>query len=90
MDGFLPGIATYNLLGVEQQRMNVDRAGLDQLKLTASNPGQIEQVIDQSSFDFDVAPHHPQLLAKVRFDRTLLFQSSGTHKDWSERRSQLM
>src|SRR6202040_690988 len=70
--------------------MNIDRSGLDQLQLAVSNSGEIEQVIDQSSFELYVAPHHAELRAKLRLDRTFLLQGSHAHEHWGQRRSQLM
>ena len=51
---------------------------------------KIEQVIDQSSFEFDVAPNHTELRAKLRLDGLFLLQGRHTHEHRGQRRSQLM
>src|ERR1700719_3931361 len=70
--------------------MNIDRTRLEELEFTMRNSGHIEQIVDESSFQLDIAPHHGQLLTKLRLNRGFLLQSSDTHKHGSKRRSQFV
>jgi hypothetical protein len=73
MDRLRQGIIVNDLLRVHEQGMKIYRTGLEKLELTVRNPGQIEQVVDEARFELDIAPHHTQLLTKLRFNPAFLF-----------------
>ena len=64
--------------------------GLDFQLQFAFDPGQIEQVVDQTAFQIDVAPDHRQ--RRFRFARIegLRFEYFQRRDDRCERRAQLM
>src|SRR5438128_1340175 len=88
--GLRTRITAHDALGVGEQRMDIDRPGNKKSKFAVPGPGEVEQVIDQSSFELDIAPHHAELPAQFGLDAGFLFESRGTHEHWSKWRSQLV
>src|SRR5438045_8097993 len=64
--------------------MDIDGAGKEQLKFAVGDPRQVEQVVDESSFEFDIASHHAELTTQLRLDAGLLLESSGRHEHGSK------
>src|SRR3989449_10167475 len=89
-EGLRTRITAHDALGVGEQRMDIDRPGNKESKFAVRDPGEVEQVIDKSSFELDIASHHAELPAQSRLDAGFLFESRGTQEHWSKWRSQLV
>ena len=69
--------------------MGVDRLEV-QLHFVLGDPGEIEEVVDELAFEFDVAPHHGESGVDFRRRLPLGFQSVECREHRSERRAQLV
>ena len=56
-----------------------------QLEFAANDPGDVEQIIDQARFDFDVAPDHLQLALDVGGNALILLQHRDRREDGRQR-----
>ena len=44
--GLVLRVSAYDLLGMSEQRMDIDGTGKEQLKFSMRDPGKVEQIVD--------------------------------------------
>ena len=69
--------------------MHVKRRG-SQLQGAARDPSDVEQIVDQSRFQFDISLDHFQILAKRRRQRLVIRHRRDRHHHGGQRSSQLV
>ena len=75
--------------GVLQQRIRIDNFK-SELHLAAIDPRQIQQVVDQSRFQFHVATNHLQRFANILTDVRFILQFKSRSEHGRKRRPRLV
>ena len=82
-------VATDDLGGVLEELVQVGSHRRDG-QLAAADARDVEQVVDQPRLEFDVAAHHPELIAHFERQGEIGLECGGGHQHRCERRAQLV
>src|SRR5437763_13492590 len=61
-----------------------------QLELAVSNAGEIEEIVDEQSFELDIAPEHLQIASCVIWNVMIALKRSDGHEHGRKRRPQFV